>query len=323
MSSTDKNKDTVPFYKIIPEHDGHHHVFEKVFPQRPYLNSHTSTIEAVWADDYMTNSCQHRKDYELWHGRYENGGQLLYSSCINSITALVDHDYPIDMIVLEGGQRILHNAVEPKLYRIPLPTARGLNHIMWCDNMEITHWDHRYLENIVPKLPEIPTRYINQRVVATVSFPEIGDGIRYKKLGEQPHFTRQEMSPGEYAGSRTVISHVPYLEETTKKGESIPTGIRIKPRWINLVTLNGTPPSLFAQAYLKSSTHIDEIWAQEGRVPPFLNERYIQLRYKPNVNAMPKYAYTHDWEQGKDIRDLFDKRPPPNYMDMGRYYDYQ
>jgi hypothetical protein len=318
--------DYIPYYKLIPEHDGQHHVFEKVFPQRPYHTSLTSTIEATWSCDYMTNLCQHRTDSALWHGRYEDSSQALYSGCLNVVTTFIDHDEPIDLVVLEGGQRILERIVEPKIYRILLPTTRGLNHILWCDNMEITHCDHTYLENIVPKLPNIPTKYVNPRVVASISFPEIGDSSLYKRLGDQLYFTKRLQNPGEYFGSRTVMSHVPNLEVITKKNENKPTGIRIVPKWIHMITKRTktppyaqTPPSLFAQAYFKSSPIIDDWWAKEGEVPPYLSERYIHLRYKSNENVENPYRYRHGWTQGTDIRTLFEKSPIPNYMDMGRY----
>ena len=319
--------DTEPYYKRIPEHDGEHRVFERAYPQRPFAQCVTSTIEAVSSADFMTHLCRHRVDSEDWHVQCDVLSPPTYSSCLNAVTAFIDHNDPVDMVVLEGGRGILKEAVEPKLYRVPLPTTRGINHIVWCDSMEITHRDHRYLENIVYSLPDIPYHAINQKVVATISFPEVGTGTLYNRLGNETHLTRVEWSPGDYNATQSVIEHVPYLEAIVKPGEEIPTGIRIQQRWVHVVNqrpLNQgdwMPTSLFAQAYLHTSAHLDGIWESEGMPPPYLKERYIHLRYKPNVNiAVNPYRYIHGWPEGRDIRTLFKKRLPPCHWSLGRFF---
>ena len=151
---SDGMEDNIPYYKRIPLHDGQHRIFEKIFPQRPYNNCVTSTIEVTWTEDFMDNLCVHRADSKKWHGLFENCGEPTYGGCLNAVTTFIDHYDPLDMVVLEGGERIIRGVADPKLYRIPRPTTKGINHIAWCDNMEITHRDPGYLEKLVTKLPE-------------------------------------------------------------------------------------------------------------------------------------------------------------------------
>jgi len=283
-------------YKKIPEHDGQHRIFERTYPRRPYPTCVTSTIEAVWSNDFMTHLCHHRIDSDEWHAQCDLMCQPTYTSCLNAVTVFVDHDQPIDMVVLEGGQMILREITEPKLYRVPLPTTRGINHIVWCDSMEISHRDHKYLENIMLGLPDIPYRSINQNVVASISFPEVGGGTLYNRLGNETHLSRVEWSPGDYNATQSVIEHVPYLEEIIKPGETIPTGIRMQQRWVHMVSQrplqkgDGMPPSLFAQAYLHTSAYLDEMWKDEGIAPSYLREIHTsalqaQLRRRKSIQV--------------------------------------
>ena len=317
----------MPLFDLIPPHDGDHRIFEKTFPSRPWKVPLTSTIEAVWSPELMIEMCMHRTDYLAWHGLdccYEYPS---YGSCLNTVTLYNDHDNQTDMVILEGPSAVTENRLPPKLYRLPLPTARGLNHIVWCDSMELTHEDPRILEHIVPTWPRIPSDVIKERYVATISFPEVAQGRLYKRLGDQPSFTPTRWSPGDYYQKERVLVHQPYLEEVTKKGQNYPSGIRIQPQWLQVLsdkTNDGKddfrkPLSLFAQAYLKSSRQLDDEWRVEGQLPTYLSERYIHLRYKPADNGPATYQYQHGWPKGADIRRIFTYLSAPRFLNMSRY----
>ena len=317
-----------PYYKQVPLHDGDHRTFDRRLPLRPTSIFLSSTLEATWSENMMTDLCLHRDDYQTWHGLENKYQYPSYGSCLTTVTFYNDTDRQLDMLVLEGSTKISRHQVPLKLYRLPLPTVKGLIHILWCDRMRITLEDPSIFEKAVPKLPTIDPGVHNECMIATISFPELVHGTLYKRLDDQPCFTKACRSPGNYHLTHRILEHQPHLEEITKRGDNYPSGLRIQPRWMHLLTEKiedkddiREPPSLFAQAYLKSSDKLDLEWSEEGRLPPYLSERYIHIRYKPADKGVNTYQYQHGWRNGRDIRDIFEIHPVPRFIDMRRYYD--
>jgi hypothetical protein len=193
--------------------------------------------------------------------------------------------------------------------------------------MELTHEDPHILERIALTWPRIPAEVIKERYVATICFPEVAQGKQYKRLEDQICFTPSSWSPGDYYQRERVLVHQPYLEEVSKRNQNYPSGIRIQPRWLQVLsdrTKDGKddlrkPLSLFAQAYLKSGKQLDDEWRDEGQLPPYLSERYIHLRYKPADKGPATYQYQHGWPKGADIRRIFTYLPAPRFLNMSRY----